>query len=156
MKVRMIILLAIGMMLVGCKQNNWLDWKAENQAWLEQNLKQDSVKQTESKLQYLVLRQGLRNAAAKPDALKTVNITYTCSLINGYVVDQGENVSFTMTSLIDGVSEGLKMMYVSGHYILYIPYDLAYGESGKGQEGSASYIPPYSTIIFDVTLNSCY
>lgn len=143
-------------LLCGCKQDNWVDWKAENIAFLDQNADADSIQVTPSGLQYKVIRQGLKNAAPQPDVLKTVVVTYTGSLINGYVFDSGDNAIMYMSNVIAGFAEGLKKMNVSGRYILYIPYDLGYGESGNGTEGTAAYIPPYSTLIFDVTLNQCF
>lgn len=151
-----IVLLALVAILTACKQDNWLDWKAENAAFLEQNIQNDSIQVTPSGLQYRVIRQGIPNAAPRPDELKTVVVTYTGKFINGYVFDSGENVPMTMASLIEGFREGLKKMDVSARYILYVPYDLAYGENGTGNEGTAAYIPPYSTLIFDVTLNQCF
>ena len=143
-------------LLSACKQDNWIDWKAENIAFMEQNAEADSIQVTPSGLQYRVIRQGLKNAAPRPDDLKTVVVTYTGKFINGYVFDSGDNRMMSMSSVIAGFAEGLKKMNVSGRYILYIPYDLGYGESGNGTEGTSAYIPPYSTLIFDVTLNQCF
>lgn len=153
---KLLFLLVIATLVLGCKKADWLDWKAQNQAWIEQNASNPDVLVTPSGLQYKVIRQGILNAGARPDDLKTVNITYSVKFINGYVVDHQENCTFQMSNLIDGVREGLKKMYITGHYILYIPYGLGYGEKGIGTEGNESYIPPYTTLIFDVTLNQCY
>ena len=153
---RYIILVVVVALLSACKQDNWLDWKAENTAFLEQNKQADSIQVTPSGLQYKVIRQGIPNAAPRPDELKTVVVTYTGTFINGYVFDSGDNTAMSVASVIEGFREGLKKMDVSGRYILYIPYDIAYGESGNGNEGTAAYIPPYTTLIFDVTLNQCF
>lgn len=151
-----LILIASCAIMTSCKKDNWLDWKAENTAFLEANKSADSIQVTPSGLQYKVIRAGIPNAAPKPDELKTVAITYTGRFINGYVFDKGDNARMSVAGTIEGFREGLKKMNVSGRYIFYIPYDLGYGESGNGTEGTAAYIPPYTTLIFDVTLNQCY
>ena len=107
MKLRYLIVVVLVALLGGCKQNNWLDWKAENMAFLEQNVQNDSIQVTPSGLQYRVIRKGIPNAAPRPDELKTVVVTYTGKFINGYVFDSGENVAMTMSSLIEGFREGL-------------------------------------------------
>ena len=38
MKYRFLILTFFAALLVGCKENQWLDWKAQNDLWLEQNI----------------------------------------------------------------------------------------------------------------------
>ena len=60
------------------------------------------------------------------------------------------------TILMDERDRSVKKMNKSGRYILYIPSDLGYGSAGSGTEGYANYIPPYSTLIFDVTLIDVY
>ena len=42
-------------MLSSCKENNWMDWKAQNDLWLAQNAKQDSVVTTSTGLQYKII-----------------------------------------------------------------------------------------------------
>lgn len=153
-----LLLAAVGLLIGmnGCKQEEWIDWKVLNEAWLEQNAKQDGVVVTHSGLQYKVIRQGIATAGPKPDDLKTVVISYEGRLINSMVFDQNESTALQMSNLISGMQEGLKKMNLTGHYIFYIPYNLGYKEDGSGTEGYSNFIPPYSTLIFDVTLEQCY
>lgn len=137
-----------------CKKNTWIDWKVQNAVWLAENSRKDSIIVTPTGLQYKVLRQGIKGT--KPDALKSVRINYTGRLITGDVFDQSQNVSFSVSGMIDGMAEGLKKMNQSGHYILYIPQELGYGSDAQGIRGGKNYVPPYSTLIFDVELLEVY
>lgn len=140
--------------LPSCKKDSWLDWKAQNAAFLARNMSNDSVQTTPSGLQYKVIRQGIKGT--KPDELKHVRIKYTGSLITGDIFDQSDNASFAVTEVVDGFKEGLKKMNKSGHYIFYIPQELGYGKEEQGTQGQKNYIPPYSTLIFDVELYDVY
>jgi len=158
---RCIYILAIAAILLpGCKKETWIDWRVENQLWLEHISKQDGVIPTPTGLRYKVIREGI-STQPHPDDLKTAKVNYVGSLIGpynnptaGHVFSQGENAYLPVSSLISGFAEGLKKMTSGAHYILYIPYDLGYGADGNGTEGGVGYIPPYSTLVFDVTLIS--
>ncbi len=50
------------------------------------------------------------------------------------------------SSMIDGFATALQHMQRGDHWIVYIPYQLAYGTSGS------SPIPGYSTLIFEIWL----
>lgn len=140
-------------LLSSCKQDNWIDWKLQNELWLEQNKTKDSIQVTESGLQYKVLYAG-NKTDAHPGSASTVTIDYHGYLINGIEFDAGTS-SFAVSQLVEGFAEGVKKMHVHADYVLYIPWELGYGEEGSSaSELSASYIPPYSTLIFSVHLKN--
>ena len=115
--------------------------------FLEENAKNDSVTQTESGLQYMVLKEG---TGAKPGPTDEVTVHYTGRLIDGTVfdssVERGEPATFAVGQVIPGWVEGLQLMREGAAYRLFIPSNLAYGSHGTGP------IQPNSTLIFDVQL----
>ncbi len=157
MKVKMIILAALTLALVGCKEDNWMDWKAQNEMWLQQNATQAGVHTTHTGLQYKVVAQGLTGRPDKPGETSTVIVDYKGSLINGKVFDSAEGAEFGVSQVVAGFAEGLKKMNQHGDYILYIPWELGYGEDGtEAAETANAFIPPYSTLIFEVHLSDYY
>lgn len=141
------------MLVSGCKQNNWLDWKAQNELWLETNKQKEGVITTPTGLQYKCIFAG-HASSARPDDAKMVTISYVGQLINGYEFDSAENYAGYVNSFVPGFTEGLKKMHEFGIFEFYIPYNLAYGKEGVGTEGTSSHIPPYSTLIFQVELKA--
>ena len=87
----------------------------------------------------------------KPSATDKVRVHYEGTLIDGTVFDssyqRGEPTSFGVNQVIAGWTEGLQLMPVGSTFMFYIPYNLAYGERGAGQQ-----ISPYATLIFKVEL----
>ena len=157
MKTKQIILLSfILVALLGCKPNNWLDWKTQNELWLQENAKKEGVITTPSGLQYKCIVPGISHSSGHVDDAKIVTINYIGKLINGCVFDASDNYSEYVSAFVPGFIEGLKQMKEFGIYELYIPYDLAYGQEGAGTEGTSSHIPPYSTLIFRVELLDVY
>ena len=122
--------------------------KAEGEKFLAENGKKEGVVTLKSGLQYEVLREG---NGKKPKATDQVKCHYEGTLINGQVFDssykRNEPALFPLNQVIPGCTEGLQLMQEGAKYRFYIPYILAYGESGAG--GS---IPPFATLIFDVEL----
>lgn len=144
----------LAFLLGSCKQDNWLDWKVQNELWMEQNAKKDGIHITESGLQYEILYEGI-TSDTRPNTGATVVVDYKGTLINGRTFDSGNSVSFICApgSVITGFAEGLRKMHKHADYIFYIPWELAYGEDEQGADGNISYIPPYSTLIFEVHLS---
>jgi len=122
--------------------------KEEGEKFLAENAKREGVKTTNSGLQYEVLEATL---GQKPKATDTVRVHYEGTLIDGTVFDssykRGESIAFPLNGVIKGWTEGLQLMSVGSKYKFFIPYQLAYGESGAGAS-----IPPYAALIFTVEL----
>lgn len=155
-----LILLFTLLLFTGCKEQNWMDWKAQNEAWLLQNGKDSTITTTESGLQYRILSMG-NKTDVRPQNGSVVYCDYVGKLINGYIFDQQTYAELSISTDADGVggviagfAEGLKKIYTHGDIILYIPWDLAYGEDGSGTEGASGYIPPYSTLIFTIHISA--
>lgn len=140
-------------MLCGCKQKEWIEWKVQNEIWLQQNKQNEGVKTTPSGLQYKILYEG-NLSDAKPSSISTVQVSYTGQLINGVIFESAENVSVNLQTTIKGFAEGMTKIHKTGDIELYIPWELAYKAEGKGSEGYTTYIPPYSTLIFRIHLNN--
>ena len=122
--------------------------RAEGEQFLAENAKRDGGKVTDSGLQYEELEAG---DGAKPSADDKVKVHYRGTLIDGTEFDssykRGQPISFPLKGVIKGWTEGVQLMPVGSKYKLYIPSDLAYGESG-----SPPRIGPNETLIFEIEL----
>ena len=121
---------------------------AKGEEFLAENAKREGIFVTESGLQYEVVTMG---EGEKPTAESTVKVHYHGTLIDGTVFDssvqRGEPIEFPLNGVIKGWTEGLQLMPVGSKFILYIPYQLAYGERGAGE-----LIGPFEALIFEVEL----
>lgn len=139
---------AINVFLTEKREANMKKLTEEGKKFLEENKAKPNVKTTESGLQYEVITLG---NGVKPKATDNVTVHYKGTLLNGKQFDssydRGEPVTFPLNQVIPGWTEGVQLMPAGSKYRFYIPYNLAYGERGAGQD-----IPPYSTLIFDVEL----
>ena len=121
----------------------------DSKIFLEQNKQKDGVMTTESGLQYLILSEGRGN---NPTLNDNVTVHYHGTLIDGTIfdssVDRKQPATFPLNGVIAGWQEALQMMSVGSKWKIFIPSELAYGESGAGAIG------PNSTLIFEVELLS--
>ena len=120
---------------------------SSGEAYLAENGKRDGVVTLPSGLQYEVVTEG---DGPIPQSTDRVRVHYEGTLVDGTVFDssyeRGEPVVFPVTGVIPGWVEALQLMKVGSKWKLFIPADLAYGESGQGP------IPPNSVLTFDVEL----
>ena len=121
----------------------------DSKIFLEQNKQKDGVMTTESGLQYLILSEGRGN---NPTLNDNVTVHYHGTLIDGTIfdssVDRKQPATFPLNGVIPGWQEALQMMSIGSKWKIFIPSELAYGESGAGAIG------PNSTLIFEVELLS--
>lgn len=115
-----------------------------NAEFLADNAKQSGVVQTESGLQYQVIKAG---KGPSPVATDTALVKYEGTLRDGTVFDANEQTPMPVGAVVPGFSEALQLMQKGGEYRVWIPSDLAYGESSPGD-----LVPSDSVLIFDVTL----
>ena len=106
-----------------------------------------SVYTTPSGLKYRCIKEG---NGKHPKSTDRVKVHYTGTLIDGKKfdssIDRGEPLTFPLNQVIPGWTEGLQLMDEGSTYMLYIPYNLGYGEQPIGD------IPAGSTLIFEVQL----
>ena len=121
---------------------------AEGDKFLAENKTKPGVVTQPSGLQYLVLKQG---SGPKPKSSSEVTVHYKGTLLDGKQFDssydRGEPLTFPLSRVIPGWIEGLQLMQEGSTYRFFIPWKLAYGAKGAGQD-----IPPYSVLIFEIEL----
>ena len=122
---------------------------ADGKAFLAANAKKEGVKTTESGLQYQVVTEG---KGAKPTATDMVKVNYKGELLDGTKFDssydRGEPAVFSLQQVAPGWAEGVQLMPVGSKYKLWIPSELAYGETGT----PGGPIPPNATLAFEIEL----
>lgn len=123
--------------------------KEKEQKFFENNRKKTGVQETESGLQYIIAEAG---SDVKPGAKDTVFVHYKLALTDGTVIEEvaadQDAVMLTLNRVIPGWTEGLQLLGEGGKATLYVPSELGYGE--RGTNG----IDPYSTLVFDIQLDS--
>lgn len=117
-------------------------------AFLAENAKKPGVQETKSGLQYKILTEG---TGKSPKATDSVLVHYRGTLLNGTEFDssykRNEPISFPLSGVIPGWTEGLQYVKEGGKIQLFIPSNLAYGKRGAG-----GLIGPDETLVFEVEL----
>jgi FKBP-type peptidyl-prolyl cis-trans isomerase len=120
-------------------------------AFLDNNAKKSGIRKTASGLQYEVLAPGGKKGPS-PGAKDLVTVNYTGQLLDGTEFDssykKGQPAKFVLSDTIQGWQEALPLMKPGAKWRLFVPPELAYGDSFK--QG----IPEGSLLVFDVELLS--
>lgn len=128
-------------------KGKYADKIAEGEKFMTDNKMKPGIITLPSGLQYKILKQG---EGAIPQDGEKVTVHYHGTLLDGTVfdssVERGEPISFNVGQLIKGWNEALMLMPQGSKWVLYIPYDLAYGTRDQGP------IKPFSNLIFEVEL----
>jgi len=99
----------------------------------------------------LIISHLVEGSGAAPSAKDTVTVHYEGKNADGIVFDssykRGEPLSFAVTGVIAGWTEGLQLMRVGGKAQLTIPSHLGYGDKGNPPN-----IPAKATLLFTVEL----
>ena len=123
--------------------------KKTGEAFMAENAKKEGVISLPSGLQYKVFKVG---DGIKPADADSVLINYRGTLVNGTEFDSsyrsGKPATFSVISVMPGLSEALKLMNPGSKWQIFIPSQLAYGNRRVYDVG------PNSTLIFDVELLS--
>lgn len=118
-------------------------------AFLAENRGKEGIVELPSGLQYTILDAG--NARKKPRKNSDiVLVNYTGTLLDGSVfnetADPDKGDRFSLSKVIKGWQEGLKLIGEGGSIRLYVPAQLAYGDDWN------DILEPNSTLVFDVQL----
>jgi len=124
-------------------------WKGNNAKFLDENKKRPGVTTTASGLQYEVMTRG--TGTVSPLATDKVEVHYHGTMSDGTIFDssvqRGQTAKFPLNGVIPGWTEGLQLMKEGDKFKFFIPYNLAYGERGRGPV-----IKGYSALVFEVEL----
>ena len=120
--------------------------KKAGEDFLMQNLEKTGIVPTRNGMQYEVIKEG--NSNEHPSVSDNVVIKLIGTKIDGsvFINSNGQEFETSFRSMPSGLIDGIMLMTPGAKYRFYLPYTLAYGESGYQT------VEPYSTVIFDVEL----
>ena len=125
------------------------DAKMLGQKFLDSVAKLPGVVKLPSGLHYKVIKAGADTT--HPKATDTVKFHYRGSLTDGTEFQSsyksGEPLTHPVNQLVPGWTEALQLMTPGAKWMLFIPSQLGYGDSGAGDV-----IPPGATLVFEVEL----
>lgn len=135
-----IVLLGAILMLASCSKND------KNIISMEEYIENNNItltRTTPNGVGVVIDVQGTGRPASNAQVL----VNYRGLLTNGSEFDSGNDVSFNLSGVIPGWTEGIPEFGKGGSGTLYIPSGLGYGAFGAGND-----IPPNADLIFEVDL----
>ncbi len=134
--------LLISVLFTSCKKEE----DAEKQ--ITEFIRKNNITATKhpSGLYYQIIKAGTGNSTY-PSGTK-ITIKYVGKLLNGTVIDDGNNVenTFQLAQLIEGWRIGIPLIQKGGEIRLIIPSELAYGSQATGP------VPANSVLDFTIQL----
>jgi FKBP-type peptidyl-prolyl cis-trans isomerase FklB len=122
--------------------------KQKGAEFLAANAKAPGIKTLPSGIQYKEIKAG---DGPMPKETDTVRVHYEGTLIDGTVFDssyeRGQPATFPLNRVIKGWTLAVQQMNVGDTWMIYVPSELAYGETGAGGD-----IGPHETLIFKIEL----
>ncbi|MFK7757481.1 MAG: FKBP-type peptidyl-prolyl cis-trans isomerase [Flavobacteriales bacterium] len=146
MRFSVILFLVSLVALSGCKKDTEKQLEediAEIKSYLSDN--NLTAQSTDSGLHYIIDEPGTGDF---PTGFSDVKVIYTGYYPNGNVFDQSppDGITFGLTNVIEGWQEGIPLFREGGSGTLFIPSELAYGPSGRGDIGGNA------VLFFDIEL----
>ena len=123
-------------------------YKQKNIQFLKDLSTEEGIQSLPCGVYYKVLQAG--EGKSTPTVRSIVSVHYKGSLIDGKEFDNSYKrncpEAFRLCEVIDGWQLALQQMHVGDKWIIYIPYELGYGNKASGP------IPAFSTLVFEVEL----
>jgi FKBP-type peptidyl-prolyl cis-trans isomerase len=116
-------------------------------SFMADNLTKPGVVVTKSGLQYKVIKAG---KGARPSDADVVLCNYSGALLDGSVFElsePGKPASMSVSQMIPGLKEALKLMQTGAKLQVFIPPEL-----GFGAEGKMPIVSPGAVLVYDLEL----
>ena len=121
----------------------------EGRRFLAAKKKEDGVHTLPSGMLFQFLHKG--NGVKSPNPSDECAVHYKGTLINGTQFDSSEGedgpATFAPNEVIAGWTEALQLMTEGDKWRVFLPFELAYGQSGAPPD-----IPPCATLVFEMEL----
>ena len=142
-------LFTLVLLFISCSDKTDTSFEPETEQDIIQYIEDNNLNATRSNsgLYYVINNEG---SGARPTSTSNVTVDYKGYFLDGVVFDESNSngISFRLNEVIQGWTEGITYFKEGGNGILLVPYNLGYGESGRGS------IPGGSVLIFDIRLLS--
>ena len=121
---------------------------ATDNSLIQAYIKANNITATEdpSGLYYSVITPG---TGVYPSANANITVTYTGSLVTGYIFSPSSSLTASLSGLIQGWQIGIPHINAGGTILLLVPSALGYGTSSPGAG-----VPANSVLVFTITLKS--